>query len=99
MTKTTSKLASDMVTVWAKKKYTAFQEHGSKDIREAFVNAVKFEVGQETGNDGFCETCWNEYAYLAVYAVDEKGRRIEIDEIRHASLVDILAEILEANGS
>jgi hypothetical protein len=88
-----------MVTVWAKKKYTAFQEHGSKYIREAFVNAVKFEVEQEKGSDGSCDTCWSEYAYLAVYAVDEKGRHIEIDEIRHASLVDILAEILEANGS
>lgn len=96
--KTSSLFVTDLVTKWARHK---FREDGDYYLdakqRKVLNEAVKFEIEQETRSEGYCETCWHEYAAVIVYAVDEKGRRTEIYEDRYTSLVYLMLEILEAS--
>lgn len=87
---TSSNLVTEMVGKWARKRFA----HNTTD---AFVNADHFKLEQETRSEGYCETCWSEYAAVVLYAVDKEGRETEIYVESYADLMDILNEVLEAS--
>lgn len=70
------KTTQELIDLWGSREYP---EHAGK----------KFRLSVEKGSDGYCETCWNEYAYLSVQA-DNK----EIAELTYISMVDLMTDIL-----
>jgi len=71
--------AQELINAWGRKKYPAY------------ANAKTFTLEAEKRSDGYCETCWNEYAAVIVYA-DYK----EVAELGSTSIANIINEILAA---
>lgn len=94
--KTSSDLVTEMIGKWARDRYTNHPDWLTTAQLSAFQRAHHFTLEQETRNSGFCETCWDEYAAIILYAVDEEGGETELWET-DSSLVDLMAEVIEAN--